>query len=138
MNSEIIMTAIACITFIGSGIATIVHLTAEFKDAVIKIKEEFEASLLNIKKETEQAIQLKDAEFSGKLGKMWERFDVHKTFCDNTFVRGQTCAMVHDGAEKAINTLSNSFEKSSGDMSRRMENMETKIDGLIVALLERK
>lgn len=127
MTAEWAQVIIAGILFVCSGIA-----------AVWRVSWVVSTSLAAVRKEFSDTQDLKDAEVNAKIGKVWERFDAYKTVCDGTFVRQQTCTLIHNGTEKALVELSRNTEKNSTESTRRMDNIEKKLDALIVALVEKK
>ena len=70
-------------------------------------------------------LQLKEAEFDGKIGRVYERFDEYKAHMEDGFIRKEMCQVLHESNANATNE----FRK---EMLRRMDSMEIKMDALIM------
>jgi hypothetical protein len=102
-------------------------MVSKFEKSLDKIRADLSASSKDNKAEFNAMLDLKEAEFDGKIGKVWERFDSYKTLCNNTFVSQQTCNLIHNGTEKALI-----------EIARRMENLEKKTDAVLISLTDKK
>jgi hypothetical protein len=80
-----------------------------------------------VEKTISEALNNQALDVDAKIGKVWERFDTYKTTCDGTFVRQQTCHLIHNGTERALT-----------EINRRQESMDKKLDAMLMYFVEKK
>ena len=111
---ELIHLVIACMVFIGSGIAAVIRVSFAIKDALSTVKSEFHAML-----ELEQERRAKD------IARTYERFDEYKCFSDINFVRKDICGVMHNGTAQAITDM----KISISDLSKKVDELKTMMVG---------
>lgn len=114
MNPELIHTGLALLLFVGGLLGTVWRISWIVSNALSDMKREYNALL-----------DLKEAEFDSKIGRVYQRFDEYKVHMENNFIRKDMCSVMHTAN-------ANATEEFRKEMLRRMDSMEVKMDALIM------
>lgn len=131
MGNEIIISwvqvSIAVVGFLASGIIAILrvgYLLGQFeKNLEGKIRFVSDVLKEDYKSKIDTAVKNGDE----KRARIYSRFDEHKAFCDNIFVRRDMCGIVHKNTSDEVATI-----------NKRLDGFAEKIDELKNILIGKK
>lgn len=117
MNIELWQFIVGIIVIIGGLLMTALRVGWVVASAIAKINEQ----MSTMKAEFHALLELKEAEQGEKVNRVYKRFDEYKEHLENSFVRREMCALMHNGTTEQLNA-----------MAKKLDINGEKLDALIL------
>jgi len=132
--TEWIHVVLAVLGFAISGAIAVWRVSWVVSQSIAKINEQ----MMVIKAEFNALLELKEAESSSAVGRVYQRFDEYKQSMDINFVRRDMCSIMHDSTAVKLIEYSNATNQKFSELTKKIDMLGDKTDALILKVAEMK